>query len=112
MLQALIDKSQEHVDGHGAAQALQGQCHRGRPHSRRKSLYSMQHVTFEDDAGAYDQQDAEGFIKLNALRLRLAAEAGAARLPVRLKRRGHANRPYFRLRSSTDRLFRWEIRRR
>ena len=35
------------------------------------SLYSERHVTFEDDAGAYDQKDAEGFIKLNALRLRL-----------------------------------------
>ena len=33
----------------------------------------MKHVTFEDDAGAYDQRDAEGFIKLNALRLRLRA---------------------------------------
>ena len=31
----------------------------------------MRHVTFEDDAGAYDQRDAEGFIKLNALRLKL-----------------------------------------
>ncbi len=38
------------------------------------SLYSEQHVTFEDDAGAYDQNDAEGFIKLNALRLRLLAQ--------------------------------------
>jgi argininosuccinate synthase len=38
------------------------------------SLYSERHVTFEDDAGAYDQQDAEGFIKLNALRLRLLAK--------------------------------------
>ena len=37
------------------------------------SLYSEAHVTFEDDAGAYDQKDAEGFIKLNALRLRLLA---------------------------------------
>ena len=36
-----------------------------------KSLYSDKIVTFEDDAGAYDQKDAEGFIKLNALRLRL-----------------------------------------
>jgi argininosuccinate synthase len=36
-----------------------------------KSLYSLAHVTFEEDAGAYDQRDAEGFIKLNALRLRL-----------------------------------------
>ena len=38
------------------------------------SLYSERHVTFEDDAGAYDQKDAEGFIKLNALRLRLLAQ--------------------------------------
>ena len=38
------------------------------------SLYSEAHVTFEDDAGAYDQKDAEGFIKLNALRLRLLAK--------------------------------------
>ncbi|MEO0824023.1 MAG: argininosuccinate synthase, partial [Pseudomonadota bacterium] len=37
------------------------------------SLYSEAHVTFEEDAGAYDQKDAEGFIKLNALRLRLLA---------------------------------------
>ena len=35
------------------------------------SLYSEAHVTFEDDAGAYDQKDAEGFIRLNALRLKL-----------------------------------------
>jgi len=37
------------------------------------SLYSEQHVTFEDDQGAYDQKDAAGFIKINALRLRLLA---------------------------------------
>ncbi len=37
-----------------------------------KSLYSLSHVTFEADQGAYNQRDAEGFIKLNALRLRLA----------------------------------------
>ncbi|MDT8346009.1 MAG: argininosuccinate synthase, partial [Thermohalobaculum sp.] len=36
-------------------------------------LYSEAHVTFEEDAGAYDQKDAEGFIKLNALRLKLLA---------------------------------------
>lgn len=39
---------------------------------RPKSLYSLKHVTFEEDAGAYNQRDAEGFIKPNALRLRLA----------------------------------------
>ena len=43
-----------------------------------QSLYSEAHVTFEDDAGAYDQKDAEGFIKLNALRLRLLAKRDAA----------------------------------
>jgi argininosuccinate synthase len=37
------------------------------------SLYSEAHVTFEDDAGAYDQKDAQGFIRLNALRLKLIA---------------------------------------
>ena len=45
---------------------------RSSPHS----LYSESHVTFEDDAGAYDQKDAAGFIKLNALRLRLLGLAG------------------------------------
>jgi argininosuccinate synthase len=41
-----------------------------------KSLYSEKIVTFEDDAGAYDQRDAQGFIKLNALRLRLLGRRG------------------------------------
>ena len=71
MLQALIDKSQEHVEGTVTAQALQGQRHRHRPQISPKSLYSDKLVTFEDDRGAYDQKDAAGFIRLNALRLRL-----------------------------------------
>ncbi len=72
MLQALIDRSQGHVDGWVRVKLYKGQASviaRGSP----KSLYSEQHVTFEDDAGAYDQKDAAGFIKLNALRLRLLA---------------------------------------
>ena len=76
MLQALIDKSQENVEGvvrlklyKGAASVV------GR--KSPKSLYSQAHVTFEEDA-VYDQRDAEGFIKLNALRLRLAARRGGA----------------------------------
>ena len=72
MLQALIDKSQENVSGTVRLKLYKGNTSvvgRKSP----KSLYSMQHVTFEDDAGAYDQRDAEGFIKLNALRLRLRA---------------------------------------
>jgi argininosuccinate synthase len=74
MLQALIDKSQENVTGTVRLKLYKGNVGvtgRKSPHS----LYSLKHVTFEDDAGAYDQRDAEGFIKLNALRLRLAAVA-------------------------------------
>jgi len=70
MLQALIDKSQEHVEGTVRLKLYKGNATvvgRKSP----KSLYSLKHVTFEDDAGAYDQRDAAGFIKLNALRLRL-----------------------------------------
>ena len=72
MLQALIDKSQEKVDGRGAAEALQGPRPASSAGKSPSSLYSLAHVTFEEDA-VYDQRDAEGFIKLNALRLRLAA---------------------------------------
>jgi argininosuccinate synthase len=69
MLQALIDKSQEHVEGEVTLELYKGNVIVvGR--SSPKSLYSSTLVTFEDDKGAYDQKDAEGFIKLNALRLR------------------------------------------
>jgi argininosuccinate synthase len=70
MLQALVDKSQEHVEGEVKLKLYKGNVMViGR--SSPKSLYSDKMVTFEDDAGAYDQKDAQGFIKLNALRLRL-----------------------------------------
>ena len=69
MLQALIDKSQEKVSGQVHLKLYKGNVIViGR--ESRQSLYSEDLVTFEDDQGAYDQQDAEGFIKLNALRLR------------------------------------------
>jgi argininosuccinate synthase len=72
MLQALIDKSQEHVTGAVRLKLYKGSAAVvGR--SSPQSLYSESHVTFEDDAGAYDQKDAAGFIKINALRLRLLA---------------------------------------
>ncbi|WP_018632817.1 argininosuccinate synthase [Neomegalonema perideroedes] len=72
MLQALIDKSQEHVTGEVRLKLYKGSVNVvGR--SSPASLYSEQHVTFEDDKGAYDQKDAGGFIKINALRLRLLA---------------------------------------
>ena len=69
MLQAAIDKSQEHVEGEVTLKLYKGNViviGRESP----KSLYSSTLVTFEDDKGAYDQKDAAGFIKLNALRLR------------------------------------------
>jgi argininosuccinate synthase len=69
MLQALIDKSQEHVEGEVRLKLYKGNVIvTGRESD--KSLYSSTLVTFEDDKGAYDQKDAEGFIRLNALRLR------------------------------------------
>ena len=71
MLQALIDKSQEMVTGTVRLKLFKGAAHligRASPFS----LYSQEHVTFEEDE-VYDQKDAEGFIKLNALRLRLLA---------------------------------------
>jgi len=70
MLQALIDKSQERVEGKVRLKLYKGNVYvMGRESS--KSLYSMSHVTFEEDS-VYDQTDAQGFIKLNALRLRIA----------------------------------------
>jgi len=72
MLQALIDKSQEFVAGTVRLKLYKGNVMTiGR--SSPYSLYSQDLVTFEDDQGAYDQKDAQGFIKLNALRLRTLA---------------------------------------
>jgi argininosuccinate synthase len=74
MLQALIDKSQEMVNGSVRLKLYKGSVTVvGR--SSPDSLYSLEHVTFEDD-DVYDQRDAEGFIKLNALRLRLSRMRG------------------------------------
>lgn len=72
MLQAAIDHSQAHVTGTVRLELYKGSVRtigRWSDHS----LYSEAHVTFEEDAGAYDQKDAAGFIKLNALRLKLLA---------------------------------------
>ena len=70
MLQSLIDKSQEYVNGMVRLKLYKGSV-RTVGRWSEDSLYSEQHVTFEDDQGAYDQKDAAGFIKINALRLRL-----------------------------------------
>ena len=72
MLQALIDKSQEHVTGTVRLKLYKGVARTVARWSEH-SLYSEAHVTFEDDAGAYNQEDAKGFIQLNALRLKLLA---------------------------------------
>ncbi len=69
MLQALIDRSQHHVTGTVRLKLYKGGVIVEGRHSPF-SLYSQEHVTFEEDT-VYDQRDAEGFIKLNALRLRL-----------------------------------------
>jgi argininosuccinate synthase len=77
MLQAAIDHSQTHVSGTVRLKLYKGSVNiigRKSPNS----LYSERMVTFEDDAGAYDQRDAAGFIKLNALRLRLLGRRGLA----------------------------------
>jgi argininosuccinate synthase len=75
MLQAAIDHSQKNVTGTVRLKLYKGGVYivgRKSPYS----LYSEKIVTFEDDAGAYDQRDAQGFIKLNALRLRLLGRRG------------------------------------
>ncbi len=76
MLQALIDKSQDHVTGTVRVKLYKG-CARTVARWSDHSLYSEKHVTFEEDAGAYDQKDAAGFIRLNALRLKLIATRNA-----------------------------------
>jgi argininosuccinate synthase len=73
MLQALIDKSQEHVTGTVRMKLYKGNATViGRESDH--SLYDEDLVTFEEGSGSYDQRDAAGFIRLNALRLRIAAQ--------------------------------------
>ena len=72
MLQSLIDKSQIYVNGTVRFKLYKGSVSTVGRWSK-DTLYSENHVTFEDDQGAYDQKDAAGFIKINALRLRLLA---------------------------------------
>ena len=90
-LQHLIDYTQQNVNGRVALKLYKGNVIvTGR--KSENSLFDTRIVTFEDDAGAYDQADAGGFIKLNALRMRIAAkvEAGkgkGTRKPAALKRR-------------------------
>lgn len=72
-LQALIDNTQEHVNGDVRVKLYKGNVIVAGRRSESDSLFDESIATFEDDQGAYDQKDAAGFIKLNALRLRVEA---------------------------------------
>ncbi|MCU7919749.1 MAG: argininosuccinate synthase [Candidatus Thiodiazotropha sp. (ex Epidulcina cf. delphinae)] len=74
MLQAAIDQTQQVVNGVVRLKLYKGNVIVVGRRSNTHSLFDESIATFEDDAGAYNQQDAEGFIKLNALRLRVAAK--------------------------------------
>jgi len=72
LLQTMIDESQQYVNGTVRLKLYKGNVIvAGRKSS--DSLFDEKIATFDDDAGAYNQKDAEGFIKLNALRMRIAA---------------------------------------
>ncbi len=73
MLQAMIDASQVSVNGEVRVKLYKGAVSVVGRKSATDSLFDKNIATFEDDAGAYNQKDAEGFIKLNALRMRIAA---------------------------------------
>ena len=75
MLQTAIDQSQLHVNGKVRLKLYKGNIILAGRQSA-DSLFDESIATFEDDAGAYNQKDAEGFIKLNALRMRIAANKG------------------------------------
>ena len=75
MMQGMIDETQRNVTGTARLKLYKGNCQVvGR--KSRKSLYRPDIATFEDDKGLYNQKDAEGFIRLNALRLRIRAMMG------------------------------------
>jgi argininosuccinate synthase len=74
MMQKLIDESQQTVNGDVRLKLYKGNVIVVGRRSETDSLFDESIATFEDDAGAYDQKDAEGFIKLNALRLRIAGK--------------------------------------
>lgn len=76
MLQEMIDASQTTVNGEVRVKLYKGNVTVVGRKSDSNSLFDMSIATFEDDRGAYNQKDAEGFIKLNALRMRIAAKKG------------------------------------
>src|SRR5512134_170636 len=74
-LQVLIDHTQQNVNGSVRLKLYKGNVIVVGRDSKTDSLFDSTIATFEDDKGAYDQKDAAGFIKLNALRMRIAANA-------------------------------------
>jgi argininosuccinate synthase len=74
LLQQMIDASQAHVNGSVRVKLYKGNVMIAGRQSKADSLFDTSIVTFEDDRGAYNQKDAEGFIRLNALRMRIAAK--------------------------------------
>ena len=76
LLQTLIDASQEYVNGRVRVKLYKGTVLVVGRSSKKDSLFDTAIATFEEDQGAYNQADAEGFIKLNALRMRIAARHG------------------------------------
>jgi argininosuccinate synthase len=78
-LQALIDHTQQNVNGWVRLKLYKGNVIVVSRDSKTDSLFDPTIATFEDDAGAYDQKDAHGFIRLNALRLRIAANRAESR---------------------------------
>lgn len=77
MMQEMIDASQKHVNGTVRVKLYKGSVTISGRRSATDSLFDERIATFEEDDGAYDQADAEGFIKLNALRLRIGARRDA-----------------------------------
>ena len=75
--EALIDHTQQNVNGWVRVKLYKGNAIVVGRDSKTDSLFDSTIATFEDDAGAYDQKDAGGFIKLNALRMRIAANLQA-----------------------------------
>ncbi|MBV1915664.1 MAG: argininosuccinate synthase [Pseudomonadales bacterium] len=75
-MQAMIDETQRHVNGTVRLKLYKGNVIVVGRQSEADSLFDESMATFEDDAGAYNQADAAGFIKLNALRMRIAASKG------------------------------------
>jgi argininosuccinate synthase len=87
MLQTMIDASQANVNGWVRVKLYKGNVIVVGRDSKTDSLFDTAIATFEEDRGAFDQRDAEGFIRLNALRMRIAAKVRDPHLAANLRKR-------------------------